>query len=471
MLKFWNKILQINDSQYINQSDKKAAKLLNRLSLILFLILLAYSPVAYLEGPVLIFVLVLFAFLFLFTVYLNKIGLLKFSRYYFISICLTLVTILSILPGDVSGERYFFIAVSVLPILLFRDKKQILFIFISTFIFFIGVYLLQRIILPTAHAPAWLQHAYYFMNLAIVFLLIYISILYYKKENEKYEAQLIQKNQEIELKNKEIIDSINYAGIIQKAVLLSDKEIKTLLPDSFVYFRPKDIVSGDFYWVAQSSDLVFFAVADCTGHGVPGAILSMIGHDGLNRSLKEFHLTKPSDILDSLTEFVEETFQKSEFTIKDGMDISLCCINLKTNIIEYAGANNPVWIVRPGNSGDGQKRPADDLEFEINYENWALAEIKANKQPIGKYDNRKPFTNHLIHCHKGDCVYIFSDGFADQFGGPLNKKFKYKPLKELFLKVQNKTMEEQKSIINRTFETWKQEIEQTDDVCIIGVKL
>jgi serine phosphatase RsbU (regulator of sigma subunit) len=214
-------------------------------------------------------------------------------------------------------------------------------------------------------------------------------------------------------------------------------------------YLPKDIVSGDFYWVEKKGNKVFFAVADCTGHGVPGAMMSVIGQNALNRVLNEFGITKPSEILDKLTILVEEGFSKSGSDVRDGMDISLCALDITTNKLEYAGANNPVYV----------------------FTNNELREIKANKQPIGRFESKVNFVNHEMQLNKGDSVFVFSDGIADQFGGPEGKKFKYKRVKELILQNQTKSHSEQKNTIISEFIKWKGMNEQIDDVCLMGVKI
>lgn len=232
---------------------------------------------------------------------------------------------------------------------------------------------------------------------------------------------------------------------------LAVKLIKSALPNSFVYFRPKDIVSGDFYWLNQLDDKVLIAAIDCTGHGVPGALVSVVGANGLNRCVKEFNLSKPAEIFDKLTDLVKETFETDEDTVKDGMDGALCSVDFKHKIVEYAGANNPFWLLRAN---------GEDME-----------EIKADKQPIGEFDHRKPFTNHRLQLEDGDTFYIFSDGYVDQFGGPKGKKLKYKALKELLVKNRDLSMPEQIHLIDLAFKAWQGNLEQLDDVCIIGVRV
>ena len=265
--------------------------------------------------------------------------------------------------------------------------------------------------------------------------------------DQKFEVE----NQKalVEEKNKAVLDSINYAQRLQLAILPSEKSWSEIFPDSFIYYQPKDIVAGDFYWVETFGDLVLFAAADCTGHGVPGALVSVVCSNALNRAVKEFDLTDPGKILDKVTELVLETFAKSEEEVSDGMDISLCVLNRKNNLLKWAGANNPIWFL----SGS-QKN-----------------EVIANKQPIGKSDNPVPFTTHHIQLSKGDTIYIFTDGFADQFGGPKGKKFKYRPFQEHLMENSSKSMEAQKNILHKTFHSWRGPLEQVDDVCVIGIRI
>jgi len=270
------------------------------------------------------------------------------------------------------------------------------------------------------------------------------------KVEERTKELQVQKNL-IEEKNKEIVDSIQYAQRLQKAILPTAQYIQDNLPDSFVLFKPKDIVSGDFYWMKRVEDKVLVAAVDCTGHGVPGAMVSIVGANGLNRCVNEFQLRRPADILDKLRELVIETFDTSGEDVKDGMDIALLSVDMNTLKVEYAGANNPLWIARKGSK-----------EMEI---------IKPDKQPIGKFDYAKPFTHDEGQLKKGDCLYIFTDGFADQFGGLKGKKLKYKPFQKMLLDNVELPMHAQKQKIGQGFNDWMADYEQVDDVCVIGIKL
>ena len=262
-------------------------------------------------------------------------------------------------------------------------------------------------------------------------------------------AELTKAYDEIELKNKEILDSITYAKRLQEAILPPDRLVKSYFPQSFILYKPKDIVAGDFYWMENIDDTIFIAAADCTGHGVPGAMVSVVCSNALHRTVKEFRISNPGKILDKVRELVLETFEKSEGEVNDGMDISLLAINKKTKEIKWAGANNPLWYV-------------EEKEF---------MEIRADKQPVGKYIDPHPFTTHQLKLKKDNCLYLFTDGYADQFGGPFGKKFKYKQLQEKLIAMNNNPIEEQKEILNNTFNEWKRDLEQIDDVCLIGIRV
>ncbi len=283
----------------------------------------------------------------------------------------------------------------------------------------------------------------------IPFILCVYIITHFVRTRNIAENLVHKQKLQLEEKNKETTDSINYAKYIQKAILPSQEFISTRLPESFVIYLPKSIVSGDFYWVQEKDGKLFFAVCDCTGHGVPGAMMSVIAQNILNRTIFALNLTKPAEILDKASQLMETTLAQGGGNMRDGMDIALCVLDKKNNSLEYAGAGNPLYFI------------------SFN----ELKEFKANKQPVGKFEARVPFTNHKIPFDKGDIVYLFSDGMADQFGGPDAKKFKYKAMKELFIANYMKTPEEQKKIIIDTFTKWKGSLEQIDDVCIMGVRL
>jgi PAS domain S-box-containing protein len=257
-------------------------------------------------------------------------------------------------------------------------------------------------------------------------------------------------------KNKDITDSINYAVRIQQAILPDDNKVSGILPDSFVYYKPKDIVSGDFYFIEhistnQLEKLAGFAVGDCTGHGVPGAFMSLIANNYLTQSLNEATVNSPGEALDFVSGKIRQAFSKKTDgqAIRDGMDIAFCVFSPKDRNLYYAGANRPLVVISKG----------------------ALTEIKATPQPVGFHDSHKPFSTHALTVNEGDMVYLFSDGFIDQFGGKNGKKFKYSRFKELLLSICDMSLADQKKQLNQVFMDWKGDLEQLDDICVMGVRI
>ena len=240
-----------------------------------------------------------------------------------------------------------------------------------------------------------------------------------------------------------------YASHIQKGMLPVTKIIAEHFPESFILYKPRDIVSGDFYWLTSVGDKIFVAVADCTGHGVPGAILSVMCNAALNKSVQELGALDPGLILDKTAELLEQNFSKSEELPNDGMDIALCCIDKKNKQLKYAGANNPLYLIK----------------------NKEMLVIKPDKQPIGKFEQRKKYTTQVFEIAGDESIYLFSDGYADQFGGANEKKFMSKAFRELLFSIHAKAMNKQKDTLNEIFNDWKGKHQQTDDVCVMGIKL
>ncbi len=263
-----------------------------------------------------------------------------------------------------------------------------------------------------------------------------------------------EQKEEIEVLLKHTTDSIVYAKRIQDAILPTDTYISQVLPNSFFFFAPKDIVSGDFYWVFKEKNKVFYGVIDCTGHGVPGAFMTIIGYNGLMKAIKNVKVLSPAAVLDTLNQEVRNTFSQhglEEQSIKDGMDAAICAIDYKNMSLEYAGAFNPLYYIR----------------------NEEIHEVKPNKFPVGlHYGNKEEkFTNHTLELKKDDVIYIFSDGYPDQFGGEKGKKYKYRKFRELLLKIHKKDPSIQKKLLLKEYENWKNDLEQVDDILVAGVKI
>lgn len=271
----------------------------------------------------------------------------------------------------------------------------------------------------------------------------------------------------VDEKNKSISSSIAYAQRLQSAILPKRSEIEEYFPESFLIFKPKDLVSGDFYWFERYNKTIYIAAADCTGHGVPGAMVSVVCSNALSRVLKEFGITEPAKILSRTRELVMETFGRSDEHVEDGMDISLCAIDKAKGTVTFAGANNPLWIVRDNLRMD-ESMAADKVLKGVTHH---LLEFKGDKQPVGPYPKMKDFTDRTITIFEGDTLYLFSDGFADQFGGEEGKKFMSARLKKETLRCSVADLNTQEAEIEALFENWKGDQEQVDDVCMIAVKI
>ncbi len=268
---------------------------------------------------------------------------------------------------------------------------------------------------------------------------------------EAIGALTIQKD-EIQRKNVQIMDSINYASKIQKAMLPNIKTIAESFSDFMLLFLPQNVVSGDFYWYRKLDNYIVFVAADCTGHGVPGAFMSMLGMSFLNDVVIENRTEKPNEILEILREKVKTSLKqtKQNKIASDGMDMSLCILDTKNNLLHFAGANNPLYLIR----------------------NKQLHIVKADPQPVSIYLKEAEFTHQKIEVQEGDCIYIFSDGYIDQFGGEHGEKFKSKRFKELLVSISDQSMPEQKIILERILEEWMHDkYNQLDDILVFGVKI
>jgi ligand-binding sensor domain-containing protein/serine phosphatase RsbU (regulator of sigma subunit) len=312
-------------------------------------------------------------------------------------------------------------------------------------------------------APFWRSTiAMFFYSIAIAFLVFMILWFWIRqffnlsrenREREMFAKQIMMQKEELTLKNKSITDSINYAKRIQTAMLPPYKLFKSLFPSSFILYMPKDIVSGDFYWINKLNDKIFIAAVDCTGHGVPGAFMSIIGFELFRKITNIEGLSRPSDILNRLNEDFHVIFQDIDnVVLRDGMDVAFCSIDKKDMILEFSGAFNPLYLIR------------DNKITEIKGDRFAIGLDETNFKD-------QTFKNHLIPIQQGDIFYIFSDGFADQFGGPDGKKYKYRRFRHLLLNLHQLPMEKQHEILENNVMEWRGEQDQVDDILVIGIKV
>lgn len=321
----------------------------------------------------------------------------------------------------------------------------------------------------------------------LVVLLIFGTFFYWNRKLKKEVSRRIEAEEQlrgsfeeiseqkkiIEHKNEEVLDSIKYAKRLQEAILPPSQMINSKIEKNFVLYIPKDIVAGDFYWMESiiseesGNELNLIAAADCTGHGVPGAMVSVVCSNAMNQAVLQHKLIDPGKVLDKTTELVVERFGRGAEEVNDGMDICLTSIEKIEDDkvkVKFAGANNNLWIL--------SKRTDISLESNVmEQDGYFLHEIKANKQPVGKYYHSKPFNTVEIVIEKGERFFLYTDGYADQFGGEDGKKFKGKNFKKLVLSTMSGSLESQKEALLNNFNSWKGDMEQLDDVCVIGIEV
>ena len=272
-----------------------------------------------------------------------------------------------------------------------------------------------------------------------------------KEANQNLEQKVARRTKQLEEQKIEITDSIHYASRIQSALLPPNEDMDRLLPSYFILNKPRDIVSGDYYWVSHKDNKVIVAVADCTGHGVPGAFMSILGITFLNEIISNAETIIPSEILNELREHLIKSLHQTgrEDETRDGMEIALCIVDLVTKKLQYSGAFRPLYLIR-------------DQE---------LKEFKGDNMPIGVYEDKaNPFSNKEMNFKEDDIIYLFSDGFVDQLGGPKRKTYRSRKFKQLLLNIHQKPLSEQKEILEKEYEEWKKDIEQIDDIMVMGIR-
>ena len=356
----------------------------------------------------------------------------------------------------------FFLFFNMLSIL--RIGKKVI-IYSGTLTLFLNISLLvlaESPIMPIVYTSifiiAFTVYNVWVSRFIVNFLIVNKKLNTANVEIEKANIDILVRNKEIETQkneletsHKKIIHSVNYAKRIQSAMLPTNDLFNEHFEEHFIFYRPKDIVSGDFYWAKRLDDILYFAVADCTGHGVPGAFVSVLGISLLNEIVAKNRNFNTAQILDALRTSIKISLKQEDIKSdsKEGMDIALCAINIETLEMQYAGAYNPLFIIR----------------------NDEFIEIKADKQPIAIHRKESSFTNHVVNLKKNDLIYLFSDGFIDQFGGDSKEKFKTKRFKKLIIENSNKPLSDQYQIIGQTFDNWKTDSKQIDDVAILAVKI
>ncbi|MDP3558013.1 MAG: SpoIIE family protein phosphatase [Bacteroidota bacterium] len=449
MKKFLNKIITAGTHHAKSPNDVKSIYIINRMSIIMTVMMVAFCIL----GPLMklydtLYFALPFLFAFALAPYLNYKGWLTFNKYYFTIVPVIFLCLICWYNGINMGDRFFLFTTAIIPIILFKNKIVVFALFYLNMIAFFFVSWYQTTHDPVVPVAQELEIQYWCLGIVSVFTILYYAIQYFKKSSEDYENEIEKKNEEISAKNKEIVDSINYAKKIQNVLLAHNDFLQKHLPDHFVLFKPKDIVSGDFYWATENNNSFYLAVCDSTGHGVPGAFMCLLNIGFLNESIKEKNIAQPNEIFNHVRKKLIADISKEGQ--QDGMDGILLKLETKNEklTVEYAAANNSPILIR----------------------NKEIIALPSDKMPVGKGEKTDSFKHYTIDIKPEDTLYLYTDGFADQFGGPKGKKFKYKALNELLLNNHQKTTTEQNKLFDSTFENWKGNLEQVDDVCLIGIK-
>jgi serine phosphatase RsbU (regulator of sigma subunit) len=460
----WTWISENGVDNLLDHSEKKRIRLLNKIisinAVIAFIfIIIDICNLSFEASIISSFTFLISLFLFL----LIKNRLYGIAKYAILLFVIFFISFIAIIGGKDSGVIIYFIPGALFPILIFPNKKLIIGISLFMITLLVMVFRINQVMEPILFSSEDDLSFSKISSLIGSTIITFLIIWHFKSTNSEYEEIIIQQNNslneynneiekqklKLEVKNKGVTDSINYANRIQQAILPNASKISNMLKNYFLLHIPKDIVSGDFYWVEKVEEKIYIAVADCTGHGVPGAMVSVVCNNALNRSIQEFKLSAPKDILNKTSELVVDSFDNGSQIINDGMDIALCCIDTANNKLTFSGANNPLIIIKK-----------DELRI-----------LHPDRQPIGKYLFGKSFTQEEVLLDNDETIYLFSDGFVDQFGGVRGKKYKSKTLLNFLTTISESTLKKQKYLLQKEFKDWKGDLEQIDDVCIMGFKI
>lgn len=483
MRKLFNSIIQIGLRPDLPFSQQNKIRIFNTASLFIAFICIFYTLVGLAQQR---YITVVFTFsefsLLVFGFYLIHQRKYNTGFHFGLITGLLFLCAYALLFGEKSQTHIYLLFMPIVGIILFDS-------FTTIFVYFVT----SAILLAASKMMFQLFEPYYsynsiidtigWMNFVFTSALIFLGVRQFKNENIMFNREINFQRLELKEKNKDITDSFHYAQRIQKAMMPSHNLLNKNLHEYFVLYKPKDIVSGDFYWAEQTDSHFLLAACDCTGHGVPGAFMSLLNITKLNETVHEKKIVRPDLILNQVREDIIKVLnpEGTEEESKDGMDAVLCSFDFKNLKLEYACANNPLWIVRAGHP-DFRKIEAFSVNHKIferknppsseMTDGVILIECKPDKMPVGMFSGKKTnFTLNSIALQKGDSVYLLTDGYADQFGGANGKKFKYAPLKELLLSIHLLPMKEQQVILQQKMQDWKGNLEQVDDILIIGVRV
>ncbi len=390
--------------------------------------------------------------LFMPSLILNKKAKYETARVFLIITSNLSVFLLMVVYGNINGDELFFISTAILGIIIFKNFKNA----VMSFLFACGFFFASLLYTEYYEPKFTFDHAIIgplnVLHVVVIALIVFLLITYVKSENNRYERQITNINEDLNHKKSYILNSLKYASRIQKSIIGSKEDILKKFKDGFIIFKPKDIVSGDFYWFAELGDNKIIASVDCTGHGVPAAFMTIMGSNFLNDIIFDDRILSPEKILIELDKRIMKKLSEVDGEkVNDGMDIALVKINSKSRDIEFSGAMTSIIKI------------SNNETFKIN----------GDRIPVGssQYGRVKEFTKKVIHYEEGDKFYLMTDGYQDQFGGPKGKKFLKKNLRKLIQEIHDLPMTEQRIQLETKLSEWKQNKDQTDDVLIIGLTI
>ncbi len=448
-----------------NDEESDRNRTFNKIVAISLLTYLIFIPISGIVGSLLYFSIILTSSFLLFLVlYLNHLNWFKFSKVFFLTLLMSSISLISMYLGSRSGVFLCLIPISTLPLLFYRSRISALFPLLICIIMFFVVES-YNVFGSTFEFENWKVNLIYFNIVVGVLVVQFFYNLFFKIASDKKDEKYISLNQQINQRNNDIVENIRIARRIQANLLPYDEQFNGLFPNSFVFYLPRDLVSGDFYWVDSVDGKKYCSVIDCTGHGVPGAFVSILGHQALNRCLNDLKLRKPAEILDKLHEFMYQVLRKEDSLILDGMDLSLICIDPEMNLLSFSGAFNSSLLIRENDA------EPPGLEAEYRGINHSIYKLNGQKQSVGAENLRESFVQTEIEIRSKDRIYMYTDGYVDQFGGPNDKKLMHKAFKKLLLSVQELDLKRQEEEVRNYFDNWKEDNAQIDDVCVIGIEI
>lgn len=459
----WQSVIDGGISKDMDASDKKRFRVYNQVVVISLLTYVFFIPVSFLIGSMLYLMgIITSILLILLARLLSQKGKFIPSMILFMNILVFSISYFSVIVGEDSGIFLCLIPISVMP-LLFVKNRNLAFISI---VGCLAIYLVIRnlwTIFPGIELIGWKEILLLDIVLLSITLLTFVYNDFFKISEERNNAKLIFLNGEIKKRNQAILRNIELSKEIQFNLLPTKVQFSSIFPDAMVLYKPRDIVSGDFYWAEEKEGKKYCAVIDCTGHGVPGAFVSILGHQALNRCLNNFNLRKPGEILNKLHELLYASLRKEESDILDGMDMVMICFDKESARVELAGANCDALLLT--------KIEQENMEVHNGGEAINMYKLKTQRQSLGASNLKEKFEQIEFPVRPGDIIYMYTDGYVDQFGGPMSRKHMHEPFRQFILNVQHISLEDQGVALLNHFESWKGGGRQVDDVCVIGVKI